>query len=99
MPKPFTHIVVKYPSTDTDLLYRAADGMAMGCRIGTRVLSGPDPNPAKMDVRNFLDKTFAEMYMRTLCERDQQALLGAGYGFSIDERYGESALVSAGARN
>jgi hypothetical protein len=85
-----THIVVKYPSKDTDLLYRASDGMAMACRIGTRVLAGENPDPAKVDTRNFLDKAFAEMYLRTLCERD--ATPGP---FSIDERWGESKLVGA----
>jgi hypothetical protein len=95
MPKPFTHIVVKYPSRDTDLLYRASDGMALACRTALTVISGVDPNPAKKDHRNFIDQTFAEMYLRTLAERDAAATLGADHGFSIEERWGESKLVNA----
>lgn len=89
MPKPFTHIIVKYPSKDTDLLYRAVDGLAMACRIGTRVLVGEDPNPAKLETRNFLDVTFAEMKLRDLAAADVPAL----HAWSIDYRDGESKIV------
>ena len=107
MPKPFTHIIMLYPSQKSDLLYRASDGMNLACRMGATVISGVDPNPAKKEHRNFLDENFALMYLRRLADLDANGL-DAGdrtcpesleCRASIDEQYGESALVSAGSRN
>jgi hypothetical protein len=106
MPKPATHIIMLYPSQNSDLLYRASDGMNLACRMGATVISGVDPNPAKKEHRNFLDENYALMYLRRLADLDQnhidpkdertRLMPGESLQFasSIDEVYGESALVS-----
>jgi len=105
MPKPATHLIVQYRSKNTDVLYRSADGMALACRQGLTVISGDDPNPAKKEHRNFLDETFAVMYLRHLADLDvnqiaateeyARALRGERpeYAATCEERDGESKLV------
>ena len=105
MSKPATHLIVQYKSKDTDLLYRAADGMALACRQGVTVISGEDPNPAKKEHRNFLDVTFAVMYLKRLAELDANhitpadylRLIGPGeqlqYAATCEERDGESKIL------
>jgi len=44
MSKPATHLIIKYPSKNMDLLYRNSDGMALACRNGLTVIAGADPN-------------------------------------------------------
>ena len=94
-----THIIVEFPSNDTDLLYRASDGMALACRQGLTVISGADPNPAKKDHRNFIDKTFATMYLRKLADADAEGLRDGGNFVrdcaSFDVRNGEPRIVPA----
>ncbi len=92
MSKPATHILIEYPSRKTTLLYRAIDGLALACRIETRVLTGEDPNPAKMETRNYLDETFAMMALRRLVDADAEKL---GITPSIDLRSGESQILRA----
>jgi len=86
------------------LLYRNSDGMALACRNGLTVIAGADPNPAKMTHRNFLTEHFAAAYLARLADLDQN--FGAPdedriapretmqYAASVEERFGESVLVT-----
>lgn len=101
-----THILIEFPSQDTTLLYRAADGMALACRSGTTVISGADPNPAKKSHRNFLTPAFATGYLRRLADLDENGIADEAdrtprqqmTAYAIfDERHGESKIVHAGS--
>jgi hypothetical protein len=93
MPKPATHILVDYPSKHTTLLYRAADGMSLGCKIDLNVMFGESRDPAKVETRAFLDEAYALKYLRDCADRDCVARLGEGFAASFDEREGESRLI------
>jgi hypothetical protein len=68
-----THIILEYKSQDSEILYRASDGIAIAQRKKTVVLSGDDPN--KKQSRVFLDSEYAGRYIReTLPRRDAEEL-------------------------
>jgi hypothetical protein len=89
-----THILIEYPSRKTTLLYRASDGCSLGCRIETKIIDGEDPNPATLQVRNYLDETFALMALKAIADRDCVARCGEGYAASFEERNGESRVIA-----
>jgi hypothetical protein len=109
MPKPYTHIIVRYPSKNMDLLYRASGGMgggmALGCRNQLTVLFGENPDPKVLMHRNFIDQNCAEIYLRECAHLDAnhltpdtvRAALGPGecmeYNASIEYRDGESRVL------
>jgi hypothetical protein len=102
MPKPATHILIKYPDRNMDLLYRAKDGMSLGCRNGISVMFGESPNPAHLEHRTFLDETFARGFLRHCADLDANGIKLAEfrpgeplpYAASIEERDGESRIVA-----
>lgn len=107
MSKPATHILIKFESKDMDLLYRASDGMSLGCRTGLNVVYGESRDPKELLSRGFLDSTYALGYLRHCADLDanhidpanERSLLAPGerlaldYGASFEERDGESRVV------
>lgn len=105
MPNPATHIILKFESNDTDLLYRVGGpqaGLSLACRQGITVVSGTDPNPAKKEHRSFLDASFAYLYLKRLGDldvneiADQDSLIPreqlAKYA-EFEEKSGETRIV------
>ncbi|MDP9024315.1 MAG: hypothetical protein M3N13_02920 [Candidatus Eremiobacteraeota bacterium] len=86
-------MIVRYHSQGMDLLYRADNGLAIACRNKLTILDGEDPNPAKINQRNYLDETYALAALRAIADRDVAARLGEDHIASFDERDGESRLV------
>jgi hypothetical protein len=115
MSKPATHILIEFESKDMTLLYRASDGMSLGCRTGINVVFGETRDPQKLVSRGFLDTTYARAYLRRCADLDVNHIppederqsfgpgetLGLEYAASFDEREGESRIVqpSNGLRN
>ena len=105
MPKPFTHIIIRFPSKNMDLLYRASDGMSIGCRSQLNVVSGEERDPKTMATRAFLDEDFAYAHLRKLADIDESfgepnaKFLGPREKLdrfaSIEERFGESKVIHA----
>ena len=57
-----THIVVSFPSQDSEQMYRAADGMFIGTRKDKLVVWGEDGN--KRQGRMFLTADHAKTFLR-----------------------------------
>jgi hypothetical protein len=102
MPKPATHLLISYPSRKTTLLYRASDGMSIGCQIEINVMFGESRDPAKVINRAFRDETYALAFLRHCGDLDANgftdpAQLAKGealqYAASFEERNGESQIV------
>lgn len=115
MSKPATHILIEFESKDMTLLYRASDGMALGCRTGINVVYGESRDPQKLLSRSFLDPLYAKAYLRRCADLDinhihpddERHLVAAGetiqleYAASFDDRQGETRIVqpSSNLRN
>lgn len=106
MPKPATHIILKFDSHDTDVLYRASDGLTLACRQNITVIVGNDPNPAKKEHRSFIDAAHALVYLKRLGDLDVNEISDqdsrvpreqlAAYA-EFDERHAESKIVQPGS--
>ncbi len=82
-----THIIVNYPSQDSEQLYRASDGMFIGTRKDKLVVWGEDAN--KRVGRMFLTAEHARRFLRehvTMDDLDGVAVL-------IEDRDGEGMIV------
>lgn len=59
MSKP-THILLTYPSQDSEILFRASDGMMIGERQKVTVIYGEDRNAPHSDPRRSRSRVFLE---------------------------------------
>jgi hypothetical protein len=108
MSKPATHILIEFESKDMTLLYRASDGMSLGCRTGINVVFGESRDPARLLARGFLDAIHARAYLRHCADldvnhiapSDERQSFGPGetlqleFAASFDNREGETRIVS-----
>lgn len=58
----YTHILHRYPSQDTDFLFRAADGVHIGQRQQVTLVFGAEPNKRRSHL--FIDAESAFRFMR-----------------------------------
>lgn len=102
MAKPATHLLIFYPSRKTTLLYRASDGMSIGCQIEINVMFGESRDPTKVINRAFLDEKYALAYLRHCADLDANGITDPAqlvpgknleYAASFEERDGESQIV------
>jgi hypothetical protein len=63
--KQATHILGVYPTADSEMLFRAADGVCIGMRKSETVVFGDEPN--KRRSRIFIDKEHATKWLKTTC--------------------------------
>jgi hypothetical protein len=93
---PHTHIII-HQGTESEILYRASDGMVIAGRSGTVVQFGE--NPMATEQRQFLDKSSAAAYLRKIADKD------ADSPAVIEDRDAERRIISpadavgAGLRN
>lgn len=89
-----THIVIRYDSQDSDILFRAVDGIAIGQRKRTVIVYGEDSN--KKQSRVFIDSEHAKQWLRGKCADLDLTHTGAPGPVSIDERDGEPLIQMPG---
>lgn len=111
MPKLATHVILKFQSNDTDLLYRASSGpqagLSLACRQGITVISGSDPNPAKKQHRSFIDELHAYAFLKRIADLDVNEIDDLDCRMpreqldkyaEFDERSGETRIVHPGSK-
>lgn len=85
---PTTHILLKYGSQKTEILFRAADGVCIGQAKDTVVVFGDEPN--RKNSRVFLDHSFAKRWLTGKLARDDMAAKGDPI---VEERDAESLIA------
>ncbi len=103
---------MQFPTAHNDQLFRASDGMLVGVRGGNKVIYGE--NPCQTEERMFLDESFAIAFLRKIADVDcsardngfnlTQNLIyteqnGNSHAASIDERFGESRIITPPDQN
>lgn len=98
-----THILLSYPSNNTDVLFRASDGIGIAQRKGVMVIIGEDPN--KGTSRIFIDEKLALNFLTEFLPMADLAGLEMDYKFSakkiadpkpeviIERRSGEGLIL------
>ena len=87
-----THIALSNPTTETEQLFRASDGMRIGSCKELLVVWGDDPNKAVG--RCFLTHEHALKYLRhTVAQNDAEAL---GVPLQLEIRNAEKLLIQPG---
>lgn len=72
-----THIIDVYPSQESEMLFRASDGICIGMRKKETVVFGDEPNKRNSHV--FIDGMHAKKWMETvLATRDLKEHGGVG---------------------
>lgn len=85
-----THILIVYESQDSEVLFRADDGIGIGQRKRTVVVYGEEPN--KKQSRVFIDNEHAGRFLRGKVCQDDLDQHGGGT-VDIDVRSGEGLVV------
>lgn len=87
-----THIVVKYSSQNSEILFRAFDGIAIAQQKNAVLVYGEDPN--KKQSRVFIDPEHARRFLREkVAADDLKNIPSGGTDVVIEDRDGESILT------
>lgn len=86
-----THIVLNYKSQDTEILFRADDGICIGQRKGMTVVYGEAPNTKNSRV--FLDALFATKFLREKVTKDDLEARKVEGSAVLEDRDGEGTIL------